>query len=394
MRVLFWMSALLVAYVYAGYPVLLAAWARLRRPRRAPDAGTPAELPGISIVVAARNEARRLPARLDNLLEIAYPGPRQIIVVSDGSTDNTVDVLAPYAGRGVETISVPPGGKACALNAGVARATHPIVVFADARQVFAPDALLELVAPFADPAVGGVTGELLLETESDKAAGRRTGDDRRRWRDRRGTARVGDRRAGERRGRIASTVADGVGLYWKYEKALRRLESRVASTLGATGAIYALRRQLFRPLPPDTVLDDVLAPMRAVLAGYRIVFNERAIAFDRTAADADAEARRKVRTLAGNFQILRLEPRLLVPVANPVWLQYVSHKLGRLLVPYALLGVFAGSVALAGSGLVFALALAAQCLLYLLAGYGAWLEFTAAPRPAPAPIEDPGIVNA
>lgn len=396
MRILFWMSALIVVYVYAGYAVLLAVWARIRpRPLR-PDPELIDRHPGVSIVVAARNEARRLPARIDNLLEIPYSGPRQIVIVSDGSTDDTASALAPYADRGVELVEVPAGGKARAINAGVARAIYPVVVFADARQGFAPDALVELTMPFADPAVGAVTGELLLDTESNAAPGRRSGADRRSWLDRRSAARGPERRALERRGRIASTIADGVGLYWRYEKQLRRFESAVNSTLGATGAIYALRRDLFRPLPPDTLLDDVLAPMRAVLAGYRTVFNERAIAFDRTAPDAEAEARRKVRTLAGNFQILWLEPRLLLPLRNPVWLQYVSHKVGRLVVPYALLGLFTASLALAQASVVFAIALGAQCIFYLLAGYGAWLEFNSEPvaAAAPAAVEETRTAHA
>jgi hypothetical protein len=246
--------------------------------------------------------------------------------------------------------------------------------------MFAPDAVRALVAPFADPSIGGVTGELLLDCEAAEVAGRRAGIERRRAPgDRRVDLRGTDRRVPgrDRRGRIASTIADGVGLYWRYEKYLRRLESTVGSTLGATGAIYALRRSLYRPLPDDTILDDVLAPMRAVLAGYRVVFSQHAYAFDRAAVDADAEQRRKVRTLAGNVQILGLEPRLLVPFVNPVWLQYVSHKLGRLVVPYAFLALFAASVALAGTHPLYSIALAGQCLVYLLAGYGAWLEFQA-----------------
>jgi cellulose synthase/poly-beta-1,6-N-acetylglucosamine synthase-like glycosyltransferase len=174
-------------------------------------------------------------------------------------------------------------------------------------------------------------------------------------------------------------------MYWRYEKHLRRLESAIGSTLGATGAIYAIRRTLFCPLPDETILDDVLTPMRVVLAGYRVVFNDRARAFDRAAVDADAEARRKVRTLAGNYQLLRLEPRLLLPWRNPVWLQFVSHKLGRLAVPYALLAVFASSTALA-SGALYRLVLAGQVAFYLLAGYGAVLEVTARRR-ATAPAE-------
>src|SRR6185503_3752048 len=153
----FWISAAFIAYVYAGYPALLWLWVRAR-PRRLAPAQTGQHRPAVSIVVAARNEGPRLAARIDNLLHLDYPAARrQIIVVSDGSTDCTLDVLTRYQ-RLVHVISAPAGGKASALNLGVARATFDIVVFADARQVFAPDALLELVAPFADPHVGAVSG--------------------------------------------------------------------------------------------------------------------------------------------------------------------------------------------------------------------------------------------
>jgi biofilm PGA synthesis N-glycosyltransferase PgaC len=377
MRALFWLSALLIAYVYVGYPAVLALWARLAGRRSAAAHASQLEpvLPGVSIIVAARNEAARLPARLDNLLSLDYPADRrQIIVVSDGSTDETPAVLAAFGDR-IEVIALPPGGKAAALNAGVSRARYEVLIFADARQTFAPDAVRALVAPLADPCVGGVTGELVLACESTGA--RRKGADRRHaaatnWRG------IDRRRLPERRGRLASPAAEGVGLYWRYEKTLRRLESAVGSTLGATGAIYALRRSLWRPLPESTLLDDVLAPMRAVLAGQRIVFDDRATAFDHMPGDASAEARRKIRTLAGNVQILWLEPRLLMPVVNPVWIQYVSHKVGRLLVPYALITLLAASIALVGQHPFFALALIAQCTVYLLGGYGAWLERKAA----------------
>lgn len=385
MRSVFWLSALMVAYVYAGYPVLLACWARWR-PLPAPRPAAPSDdLPTVSIVIAARNEAARLAARIENLLALDYPADRrQIIVISDGSSDDTLRVVAAF-GPAVETVAAPPRGKASSLNAGVARATGTILVFADARQMFAPDAVRELVAPFTDPAIGGVTGELLLDCEASDVAGRRAGAERRLWIDRRTRE---DRGPGrrldvDRRGRIVSTVADGVGLYWAYEKQLRRWESCVGSTLGATGAIYALRRSLYRPLPDNAILDDVLTPMRAVLAGYRVVFSGRAFAFDRAAIDADAEQRRKVRTLAGNVQILGQEPRLLIPVLNPVWLQYVSHKLGRLLVPYALLSLFAASIALSEQAAIYTLALIGQCALYVLGGYGAWLEHRAVRRAQP-----------
>ena len=371
--IVFWVSCGFVGYVYLGYPLLLLAWARLR-PRSVTDDRS-GSAPAISIVVAARDEGARLAARVENLLQLAYPAPRQIIVVSDGSCDDTLDVLARYR-QHIDVVALPRGGKARALNAGVIRARHEILVFADARQMFEPDALTALTAPFADPGIGAVTGELILDCEHHE---RRSGADRRRSSP---LTLRGCRRAETDRRTPQSTIADGIGLYWKYEKSLRKLESAVGSVVGATGAIYAMRRGLWRPLPPETILDDVLAPMRCVLAGYRVVFNDRARARDHAASNADVEARRKSRTLAGNWQILFLEPRLLV-WSNPVWLQYVSHKVGRLLVPYALLTAIGSNMALAGHSIVYGITLAAQCALYLLAGYGAWLDHRAtAPTPA------------
>jgi biofilm PGA synthesis N-glycosyltransferase PgaC len=358
METVFWISAAVIAYVYLGYPLMIAVWARVHQARTVrqhapatPDAAVTVAEPPVSIVIAVRNEAHRLPARIENLLSLEYSGEREIIVVSDGSTDHPERALA-GARPNVHLVSRPAEGKAEALNAGVARATHDIVVFADARQTFAADALRMLVAPFRDPRIGGVTGELILDAEM--AAGARVSE---------------------------SAVGEGVGLYWRYEKALRRFESIVGSTLGATGAIYALRRSLWQPLPADALLDDVLAPMRAVLGGHKVVFEDRAKAFDRASADHRAESRRKVRTLAGNVQILWLEPRLLIPFVNPVWLQYVSHKLGRLVVPYALAALFGSSAWLWRDHWLYATAFIAQCGFYLLAAYGAWL---AGRTPAPA----------
>ena len=337
MTAIFWGALAFVLYVYIGYPAVLAAWARIApRPVR-----RSASTPKLSIIVAARDEGPSLRTRLDNLLACDYPADSvQIIVVSDGSTDSTVEVLNLYRGR-VDSILLPRGGKASALNAGVEAARHEVLVFADARQTFAGDALRALVAPLADPAVGGVSGELVLDCES---------------------------------GGGASTIGEGVGAYWRYEKWLRRHESLVGSTIGSTGAIYALRRELWQPLPAETILDDVLAPMQAVLAGARVIFEASARAFDRVAPIGKSEFDRKTRTLAGNYQLLRLQPRLLVPFVNPVWLQFVSHKLGRLVVPYALCAILISSAVLAGQSVFYAAAFLGQLAFYGLAMYGAMLD--------------------
>jgi len=359
MTVVFWASAFIVVYVYLLYPALLGLWARVA-PR--PVSAEP-QTPHLSVIVAARNEAERLSARLDNLLALDYPrGRLQIIVVSDGSTDSTSDILRRYA-PAVESVHLSGGGKARALNEGVVRARHSILVFADVRQRFASDALRALVAPLADPTVGGVSGELILDCESGEST--------------------------------VSGISDGVGGYWKYEKWLRRQESRIGSMMGATGAIYALRREFWQPLPENTILDDVLAPMRAVMASTRVVFEASARAFD-TTVPAPAELRRKIRTLAGNFQILWLEPRLLNPRKNPVWLQYLSHKVGRLLVPYALLALLLSSAVLSVGSTFYALMFAAQLGFYALAAYGAYLDRNDRRRltsPADAPPVTPRAVS-
>lgn len=371
MEVVFCVSVAFVAYAYVGYPALLGVWAhaavrlgltppvlrerraRAAERRRAERGADRRSYCGVSVIVAARDEGARLPARISNLLESDYPATRlQIIVASDGSSDGTPDALARF-GDAVDLITLPPSGKALALNAAVGRARHAILVFADARQRFAPDAIRRLVSNFRDPSVGAVSGELVLDAEAGAEA---------------------DASATGFSSQGPSTVGEGVGLYWTYEKWLRRREAIVGSTLGVTGAIYAMRRDLWQPLPADTVLDDVLGPMRVVLRGHRVTFDGTARAFDDVPKDLASELGRKVRTLAGNLQLLAREPRLLVPFVNPVWLQFVSHKLARLLVPYFLMTLLASSAALAPQSWLYAGAFLAQAGFYGLAVYGAAIE--------------------
>jgi cellulose synthase/poly-beta-1,6-N-acetylglucosamine synthase-like glycosyltransferase len=373
MTFVFWVSLGVVLYVYIGYPAVLAVWARMAR---RPHVRSDAHRPPVSVVIAARNEAERLPARIENLLASDYPADRlEIVIVSDGSVDGTTRAVAPYllhpdaARRGstpaVRLIERPAEGKAAALNHGVAAARHELIVFADARQRFSPETIRRLAANFADPAVGAASGELVLDCEA---------------------------------GQADSTVGDGVSAYWRYEKWLRARESEIDSMLGATGAVYAIRRSCWRDLPAGTILDDVLAPMRTVLDGYRVIFDARARAFDTAAPDAAAEARRKSRTLAGNYQILAREPRLLVPGVNRVFVQYASHKIGRLLVPWALVALFVSNLALAPSSPGYFAAAAGQALFYGLAIYGAVLERRSRPQavgPVPQGLSREGkVLNA
>lgn len=342
----FWLAFFFTAYTYFGYPLLICLLARIR-PRRELASPTGNILPPIDIVIAAYNEAANLPRRIANLLEQDYPADQlSIIIVSDGSSDETAAILHALAARDsrIKPIILEHNqGKAVALNAGLEAAQNPIVVFADARQTFAPDAIQRLVQRFQDPAIGSVSGELVLTEDEDG-------------------------------------VAANVGLYWRYEKWIRRCESMFNSMLGATGAIYAIRRDLWQPLPPGTLLDDFLTPMRIVLKGRRAVFEPGAHAFDRASSRGRQEFVRKIRTLAGNFQAVAAEPRLLAPWSNPgTWFQLWSHKLFRLAVPYALIAMFIASICAPGP--LYGLLSALQAVFYAGALIGWWCERQRRPLP-------------
>jgi cellulose synthase/poly-beta-1,6-N-acetylglucosamine synthase-like glycosyltransferase len=332
--IVFWVSVALLLYVYVGYPVLIRAWARLR-PR---TVHRDTIEPRVSVLLAAHDEGHRIAERIANLASLDYPAERiEILIGSDGSTDDTVARARAEAGPTIRVFEFPNRrGKAAVLNDLARHARGEILVMADARQRFDPGAVRGLVRAFADPEVGAVSGELILTEDGTAAA-----------------------------------AGGGVGFYWRYEKLIRRSESEVDSIVGATGAIYAIRRDLFEPLPPDTVLDDVLCPLRIVRRGKRVVFEPRARAYDRVAASAEEEFARKVRTIAGNFQLLASQPWLLDPRANRLWFQTVSHKGLRLLSPLLLLAAFTASIPLVAEHAVYATALAGQGVMYALAGAGA-----------------------
>ncbi len=327
MKLVFWLSIGFIACTYGGYPAWLYMRARFRprSVRRAPIT------PDVSIVMAVYNGARYLPQKLENLNELDYPKDHlDTIVVSDGSTDETDSILSTHAQERFQAVvSTEHRGKAAALNQGMRAATGAIIFFTDARQMIAPDALRRIVSNFADATVGCVSGELLFGKGTTNAS------------------------------------SDGMGLYWKMEKRIRCWEAQSSSSVGATGAIYATRRELTPQIPEGTILDDVYIPLEIARQGGRVIFEPGAVAWDEEPEHVEREFRRKVRTLVGNYQIVRIAPWVLSR-ANPLRFEFICHKLLRLIVPFALVSAFITSMFLRGT--LYRVAFDAQLLMCLLAG--------------------------
>jgi cellulose synthase/poly-beta-1,6-N-acetylglucosamine synthase-like glycosyltransferase len=343
MTIIFWICFITVFWCYAGYPAWMLAravpaWRRSGAGRGEPGhpgALPAAEPPAVSVVLAVRNEAHYLERRIRNLLEQDYPGDRvEVLVVCNNCTDDTEPVARGISLRDprVRVLTSPAqDGKAGALNVGVHHATGEVVVFADARQRFGPDVFRQLARSLEDPAVGAVSGML----------------------------RIADSRA---------PAVEGVRLYWGLETALRLAESRTGSVVGATGAIYAVRRHLFRPFPTNLILDDVYLPLRIAMQRRRVVLNPLAVAYDVAAADPRHEFARKLRTMVGNLQLLRVVPGLLVPTRNPILFRYVSHKLLRLVTPFCFVGMLAAALVLGGP--IYGTVGLALLAMYLLGAVG------------------------
>lgn len=321
-------SAAFCVYTIALYPLLLALLARWR-PRPVLKAHWQAR---VSVILPVRNGERWIGAKLESILALNYPpNLMEILVVSDGSTDATGSIVrrarAGCAERcDLQLIQVPRQGKAAALNAGLERASGEILFFTDVRQTLDRESLRNLVDCFADPEVGVASGELVI-----------------------------------REG--AGMEEASVGLYWKYEKWIRKQLSSLDSVMGATGCIYAMRRSLATRLPQGTLVDDMYLPLGAFFRGYRVILDESALAYDYPTR-LSSEFRRKVRTLAGNYQIVGQYPALLGP-SNRMWVHFFSHKLARLLMPYALIAAAAASFGLPAPW--GRCVLGAQALFYTLA---------------------------
>lgn len=289
----------------------------------------------VSIIICVRNEISHAHDRIGNILSMQYPSSLlELIIVSDGSVDGTNEAVVDYGDKRVKLITLAsPSGKAAALNAGVEAASHELLIFGDARQTFNLDVVMRLVSHFNDPQVGAVSGRLVIQPAHGDGA------------------------------------AAGIGsAYWSYEVRLRNNEAATDSVIGVTGAIYALRKSCFSPIPHGTILDDLLIPMRAVMQGYRIAYDAEAIAIDTQPVDTTRELSRKVRTLYGNLQLLRLAPELFLPWKNRLWVRFISHKILRLFLPAMLTACLIFSLLSGGFLMVFG-------LFQVLCWTAAWVAF-------------------
>lgn len=306
-EVVFWLSVFGVFYGYAGYPIVLWIAGRLFGHGDSVPDGQHA--PGVSLIVPVHNEESRVARKIANTAQLMYPSDRlQVLFVSDGSTDGTVEMLRTGAPASMTVVELPArGGKASALNAGLERAHHDILVFTDASIALEPDALNRIVRRFADPAVGCVSGE----------------------------------------DRIAD--GGGEGLYGRYELFLRRLESNLHSIVGASGSFYAQRRAICQPFP-EGMAPDFLSVLRTVEQGYRAVSEPTAVGSMTSVHDPRHEFERKVRTLIRGMTTLFAHPQLLNPFRHG-WFAFAlwSHKVARWCVPFFLIGAFVSPLGLLAS---------------------------------------------
>src|SRR5215217_6582079 len=298
---LFWVCVLLIAYVYVGYPIILATLARLRRKAKE----FPVITPQVSILIAAYNEQNVIATKLENTLALDYPKEcLQVMVAADGSDDHTPQIVETFAPRGVElSYDVQRRGKMAAINRALPRLRHEILVFSDANNLYAPDALIELVKPFSDPKIGAVTGSKNILEDSD-----------------------------------AHAKADG--LYWRYESSIKKNETRLGSCTGVAGEILAIRRSLYQSPPDHVINDDFFIGMGVLRQGYRLVYAPTAHSYERSSLTEKDEAIRRARIVAGRYQAM-LMPGSVLPWRSPVlvW-QVISHKFMRPLVPFLMIIAF------------------------------------------------------
>jgi cellulose synthase/poly-beta-1,6-N-acetylglucosamine synthase-like glycosyltransferase len=334
MKLLFWLSTGLTFYAYVGYGLIVYLLSRLfpqkSRHGKVEDKNQNYR-PTVTTLIAAYNEEDVIEAKILNCLNQTYPAYlHQIVVASDGSTDRTPEVVRKYSERNVMLLHYPRSGKMATLNRAMQQLESDLVVLSDANNMYNREAVANLVRHFADPKVGCVGGaKRVLESED-------------------------------------SPSSSGEGFYWKYEDFLKRCDSRFYSMVGAAGEIYAIRRQLYTPPPPDCLLDDFIISMEIAQKGYRVLYEPQAISSETGSASLRDEFRRRSRIFCGGFQSVARLPRLLLPRYGRLWFQYISHRLLRWVVtPFLVPAIFGLNFPLARRSLFYRLILLAQLVFYL-----------------------------
>jgi cellulose synthase/poly-beta-1,6-N-acetylglucosamine synthase-like glycosyltransferase len=328
---LFWSALFLVLYTYIGFPLIVVLrgllWGRSYRHKEL------IAFPSVSIVISAYNESSSIGAKLDNILSLDYPRDRlEVVIASDGSTDGTDAIIESYQQHGVTLLSLPRLGKAAALNAAVIASKGEILVFSDANSMYKADAIQELVRPFVDPEIGGVAGNQVYKSESSGGSSR-----------------------------------DGERAYWNFDRILKEFQGKSANTLAATGAIYAIRSSLFRPIP-DGVADDFVTSTGVITQGYRLIFAPGALAYEPVAATSKVEFGRKVRVIIRSWRAFIYRRELLNPFRYKFYaIQLFSHKILRYLAVFPLLILFLVSPFLWRVHLFYQLAAISQILFYTCA---------------------------
>ena len=303
---LFWVSVFLILYTYAGYPLVLFLLAHLR-PKPQPYREY---LPTVTLLIAAYNEEKTIAEKLENTLSLDYPHEKlQILIAADGSSDQTVEIVQSFAERGVELSYSPDrGGKMAAIDRAIHVIRGEILAMSDANNMYNPNALRALVAPFQDPTVGATGGAKHI-LEGDGALG------------------------------------DSEGAYWKYESWVKKQETRLGCATGAAGEANALRSRLYVSPPRDTINDDFFLMMQVLRQGYRMIYVPEAQSFERVSASASDEIERRTRIVAGRYQAIG-RSRHILPFKHPQWVwQVVSHKYLRPLVPFFMIFAFLTALA-------------------------------------------------
>src|SRR4051812_19859694 len=328
MQIIFWCCAGVVIYAYAVYPVIIFVCSRVFGRTRTVPVVSDDHLPVITLLIAAHNEEAVVEQRILNALALDYPAEKmEIVIASDGSDDRTVEIVRKYAHRVRLLNYVERRGKAATLNLAMFVAHGEIVILSDANTSTDSAAARNLVRWFADENVGAVCGKLVL---IDSPTGRNVDS-----------------------------------LYWRYETFLKKCEGKLGALLGSNGAIYAIRRDLFTPIPPQTIVDDFVIPLLAkVRSGCDIVYDTDAIGFEETAQNVRDEFRRRVRIGAGGFQAISMLWRLLDPWKGWIAFTFLSHKITRWLCPFFLVGSFVTSAALWKVSLIFRALFIAQMVFY------------------------------